>query len=413
MHGGVVKVPPSSCDHDMAMTSGTSSQSDGSDSPAISDHNSNNTDTVGQSGGGTVEIKLIVSIDGGSDEANTPRVLTRVKHEQPAGRSGSVPDVMRLLPPIPRDHDSDSAVQQGLASGGTGLSLRSTRSSSPLLLLDRSGGPGLCFRAADSEKMLPVLLSADAGLHPVARSHGLLGHSNKGGSLSGISRPLSPRPPSPSLLHHPSKDKPAGLPHHLHRRLSEEKHILPLDPEPIVRTREGPLNDITDVHPSLLRRRSCQSPNRLMFSERRRASEGVLNVTPSQLGLHPKSRTQIEPRLQQSKASPSSQRVRREIGELMSTVPSRKPKGQKTAHGQGLNRLSRLSSASVESVNKHDTSDMDDLERQRILHWLDGVKRGMDGQTDKEEDLGTGHFEPPLSRSSTETAIRIIHKDRT
>ncbi|XP_022083526.1 uncharacterized protein LOC110975381 [Acanthaster planci] len=403
MHGGLMKVDTSTSDLDMAMTSETNSQSEGSEPTAIN--------TMSQTGGGgAVEIELIVSIDSDCEGTNTPQVLTRGKHDEhspnASPRQGSLPDMMRLLPPI-RDHDSDSAVhQQGLTVGAGSLSLRSTRSNSPLLVLDRSGGPGLCFRASDSEKMLPVLLPADAGLHP--RSHGLLGNGSQGGSLSALSRPLSPRHLSSSFPHHPLKDKPAGITHHLHRRLSEDKHRLPQTSEPLGRTVDM-LNETTDAHPTMLRRRSCQSPNRITFKERRRASEGVLAVSPSQLGQYSQTKTPIELRSPQSKTSPST-RGHREIGELMSTVPGRKAKGQKTPRGPGLNRMSRLSSASLEAVNKRGDPDENDSEQQRILQWLEGVRRGSDGLTDN-VDLGVGQFEP-LSRSSTETAIRVIHKDR-
>ena len=416
-----VKVWASFSDRTTAMTSGINSQSDSLESHGNSVNNNNSTNTLAiTTGAGAAGIELIVSIDGASDGEKSPHALPRgqrnPRSKQAGQRRGSLPDVMRLLPPI-KDRNLDSALHQGKTSGAGSVGRQSNRSSSPLLVHDR-GGPGLCFGAVlESEKMLPVLMNADGGLASTTgglathRSQAKLSRSslslNHGGSSLMTGSSLSPRPPSPSLLHHNSKDKPiksTTIPIPL-RRFSEDKQAVSLDSTLLRRTLspDSPLSDITDVHPLLLRRRSCQRQQTKRITFPRRASEGVLPMPPSQLGHFSATKTKLDPRGQQT----LPYNGREEVGELI--APGPKSTGKQVSNSLGFSRISRLNSASLEAVNVHeDEHDSDEQERQRILNWLEGVKKGLTNAMN--EDLRVSEL-IPLRTGDSETAIRVIHDD--
>lgn len=389
------------------MTSGLRSQSDSLESHGNRVNNNNSVNTfICTTGTGVTGIELIVSIDEEpSDEAKLSPVLSHGHRspsiEQTDQRRGSLPDVMRLLPPI-KDHDLEASLHHQKTSGGGSISLRSSRSNSPMLL-DR-GDTGVRSEATESEKMLPMLY--DGGM-ATQRSQTLLSHSSHSGSSSLMGRSLSPRPPSPPYPYHTPREKhskPNDI-HILQRRFSEDKQATLLDSKVFGRTLkpDSPLSDITDSHPMLQRRRSCQPTKRITLP--RRASEGVLPVPPSHLGHFSSSKSKLEQTGQSGRSFSSG----KEVGELITPGGRNHHRGKKQSSNLGFSRISKLNSASLEAVHRHEhVADDDEREKQRILNWLEGVTKG--SLEDPDKDLRNSKI-IPLKGGGSETAIRIIHDD--
>ncbi|XP_033640834.1 uncharacterized protein LOC117301060 [Asterias rubens] len=389
------------------MTSGLHSQSDSLESHGNRVNNNNIVNTfICTTRTGVAGIELIVSIDGEpADETELSPVSSRSSDrspriEQTDQRRGSLPDGMRLLPPI-KDHDFEASYHHGKKSAGGSISLRSSRSNSPMLL-DR-GETGFHLEAPEPEKMLPALYDGGMATH---RTQTLLSHSSHSGSSSLLGRSLSPRPPSPSFPYHTSRDrhmKPSDI-HILQRRYSEEKQATSLDSKILGRTLkpDSPLSDITDSHPMLQRRRSCQPTKRIPLP--RRASEGVLPLPPSHLGNYPYTKNKLEQMSQPGRSLSSG----KEVGELI-TPGGKNYHGKKQSGSLGFSRISKLNSASLEAIHKHEDVDSDsEHEKQRILNWLEGVTKG--SLDDREGDLRNSEI-IPLKGGGSETAIRIIHND--